>query len=296
MNDIEIQAVVDGYMDEALATSASQNGIGKPVNLTGLTSGDTLIYDAVNDIFVKGSAIGTGDMNRALYDPDDDGIIEVAKALVGIDNADITDSIATKHTHANKATIDTIDQNLSTTGVPSFAGVNYEYWNDIIITASLLGSGASAPSYVTLAGNLRALAFNGANTTEQLYGQVEIPHDYKEGTVLKPHIHWSPTTTAAGNVKWQMEFLGANKGQIYGSVTTTVSAVGTAGGIVGEHLIASFPDITGTDMDISRVTYFRIFRVPTDAQDTYNDNAIVHSVGIHYQCDSPGSKGIFAKT
>lgn len=168
------------------------------------------------------------------------------------------------------------------------------YWNDINVSASALGQGASAPDVVTLIGNIQGIAFDGNATTEQLYGEIEILHDYKEGTDLRPHIHWSPTTANAGNIKWQLEYTAARKGEVF-PATSTISVVVAANGVARTHNAHEFPVIPGADFIIGTHVAFRLFRNPADAEDTYPDDALLHSFGVHYEIDTPGSRMVMQK-
>ena len=114
-------------------------------------------------------------------------------------------------------------------------------------------------------------------------------HDYKEGTNISPHIHWSPSSTASGNVKWQMTYSWVNKTGAFGSGTTaskTVAATGT----VGSHIYTTFAPIAGSGKEIGSIIALRLFRDSGDGSDTYEDDAIFLDFGIHYQCDSIGSR------
>lgn len=168
-------------------------------------------------------------------------------------------------------------------------------WDDIILNPESLGTGASAPDLTTFVGNTRAYAFNGATTLEQLYGSFEIPHGYKEGTDLRPHIHWSPTTAGTGNVKWQMEYVMAKVDQTFTTSTTTITAIDSTNAISNQHLAVEFGMMSGIDVKIGEVCRFRLFRDPTDVLDTYGADAALMSLGIHYEIDGDGSRTTFVK-
>jgi hypothetical protein len=59
-----------------------------------------------------------------------------------------------------------------------------------------------------------------AANEEELWFQVQLPHTWKEGTTIKPHIHWGIKTAGAANefVKWGLEYTWAN---IDGTIGTT---------------------------------------------------------------------------
>lgn len=169
-------------------------------------------------------------------------------------------------------------------------------WNDYNVTSFALGAGASSPDLITFlgAGNLVIHAFDGTSTAEQLYGCIELLHDYKEGTDLRPHIHYVPTTSGAGNVKWNLEYSLASNNVTFPS-TTTIAVVDTVSGIAWRHKAVEFPVISGAGLTIGTQIMFRLFRNPSDVQDTYTGDAGLLTFGLHVQIDSDGSRQIFSK-
>lgn len=162
---------------------------------------------------------------------------------------------------------------------------------DINIGSISLGTAASAPGNVTISStNIVLRGFDGNVTTEQLYGVVEIPHSYKEGTNIIPHIHWMPSTSSASNVKWQMEyFITKKSGGSAVSTATALVANSSTSGIAWEGIYANFNEISGTNLTIGSQLAFRLFRDPTDLSDTYPDDAVVETIGFHYRLDTIGS-------
>lgn len=177
--------------------------------------------------------------------------------------------------------------------------VNYSDgpWEDIVIPVAALGTGPSAPDLVAFgpSGNLKLHAFDGGSTTEQLYGSIEALHAWKEGTAISFHIHWAPTTANTGNVKWQLEVTIADGNGTFGA-PTTLDVTAAAGGTAWVHKLSAFPDVSGTGYHIGAIGVFRLFRNPSDAADTYPDDAVVMSIGVHYQRDTPGSVQRTSKT
>jgi hypothetical protein len=165
-------------------------------------------------------------------------------------------------------------------------------WNDINMPASALRLGATAPDAISVlgAGSIQTLGFDGNATVESVHGAAEILHGYVEGSDIEFHVHWMPTTANAGNVKWQLEYSWIDKDGTFAN-PTTISVIQAAGGTAWVHKRADFPAISGTGMAINSAVLFRLFRDPTDGDDTYNnDDAALVQVGIHYQIDVYGSR------
>jgi hypothetical protein len=171
-----------------------------------------------------------------------------------------------------------------------------DQWEDENIAGITLGAGSSGPDLIALNTTpINVYAFDGGATIEQLYGMIEIPHAYKQGSDITLHIHWMPTTTGTGNVKWGINYQWVNAGDVYSSsatlATVTVAASGTAWDGTNTDVVV----ISGTGKNISSQFAFRLFRDPSDAADTYAGDAALINVGIHYQKDGNGSNNITSK-
>lgn len=166
-----------------------------------------------------------------------------------------------------------------------------EGWNDINFEALSLGKGASAPNQINIlfSGNLQGLAFDGVNIAEQLYGGGEVLHGYKEDTAIYPHVHWMPTVNSSrGDITWFLEYSWANTNSTY-TAPVTINVTQTISNDAWVHLRADFPAIAGTGYEVGSHLVFRLYRDPTVSTDTYEHDAALLSVGIHYEVDSIGS-------
>ncbi len=173
-------------------------------------------------------------------------------------------------------------------------------WNDVWATDLVVPSGATAPDRATIPGatNLDAWAFDGNATTESLGSSFEIPHDYEEGTDLRPHLHWAGSSAGAGNVKWNFTYTLIVPGaEATAEATLTFTAANPGLGANSRPIGAAteFPVISGTGLKIGTIIRFRLFRNPGDAADTYADDALLFQAGIHYELDALGSRQVFTK-
>lgn len=164
-------------------------------------------------------------------------------------------------------------------------------WEDQNFAGVALGTGASPPSLIQLNGHsIYVAAFDGVATVEQLFGGTELPHAWKVGTDIYPHLHWSATTADAGNVKWQLSYQWLNNGDTAGT-DTTVSVTQAAPAVAWKVQRADFPAISGTGKNKGSQLMLRLFRDPTDGADTYAHNAaITATFGFHYERDMTGSR------
>lgn len=169
-------------------------------------------------------------------------------------------------------------------------------WRDADITPLSLALGASAPDRIAYNGtSIEVLGFDGVGTMEEVHGGAEYNHESLEGADIQFHVHWSPTTGDAGNVKWQLAYVWVD---IDGIATdeTVISVTQAASGTAWDKQKVAFPMIDGAGKTIGSQIGFRFFRDPMDAADTYGaDAAITFTVGVHYQIDTGGSRQITTK-
>jgi hypothetical protein len=140
-----------------------------------------------------------------------------------------------------------------------------------------------------------------ASSEEELYFTVQLPHSYKIGSALYPHVHWTTVTgTPSGtNVVWGLEYTVVGFGGQFPTTTIMTgnslnSVVGTPSG-TGQHLITSLGTMAGTGLGISTVLVCRLFRATGDANDTFANEVGLLGFDFHYEKDTQGSRQEFVK-
>lgn len=171
-----------------------------------------------------------------------------------------------------------------------------ERWEDLRFPAQtllILGIGQD-PSRDATDG---LLVFDAAST-ERVFVQAQLPHGWKEGTALRPHVHWMKTTSASGNVLWQLDYKWAPIGEVMDADFTTLSSSMVANGdndTVDEHLVTSLGSISGIGKSVSDMLVMKLSRIGGDAADTYGADCRLLEFDIHHVRDSLGSIEEFTK-
>lgn len=150
-------------------------------------------------------------------------------------------------------------------------------------------TGYTAPGTAAIVGNIHVPTFD-ASIVESLGMTFVIPNDIQPNSFLYPVIHWEPTTTDAGTVRWGIEYSVARVGlDSFTSVTTAyIEQVSSA--VIGNHLAVELLDankIASTDPE--SVILMRVFRDATHANDTYTGDAGLVSIGLRYQSTQLGT-------
>lgn len=131
---------------------------------------------------------------------------------------------------------------------------------------------------------------------------VQMPHAWKEGTNIFPHVHWT-SKTAPGNsrVTWGLEYSWISVGgEFPNTVIITGSAVATpnSGSIVAqEHVITPLGSggIDGSGKTLSSMLVCRLFRNSSAGTDDFTGDAGLLEFDFHYQIDSDGSNQEYEK-
>jgi hypothetical protein len=179
-------------------------------------------------------------------------------------------------------------------------------WDDMMVFPDATGqSSSTAPVYGLFKNNSGSqgvwLWWFSEATEQEVYFTLQIPHSYKEGSTLYPHVHWTTkdATPTGSNVVWAVEYTVIAIGGIFPSTSTitgntVISGIGTPTG-TGQHLINSLGTITGTGLGISTIICGRLYRKVSDANDTFNKPVGLLGFDIHFEKDTEGSRNEFTK-
>lgn len=180
-------------------------------------------------------------------------------------------------------------------------------WDDLMIPGhGVKTTGSSPPDLMTVFGPSSTIdyyAFDGGSTLEQVYFSLQLPHKWKEGSTIYPHVHFAPTSTNTGDttprvVRFTLEYTWANVGAAFGNSTTINldSDPFVPNTSLWSHLLCkNGTGISGTGKTLSSMLMCRLFRDPTDNADTYPQDAAFLQFDIHYEIDSLGSEDEYIK-
>ena len=150
--------------------------------------------------------------------------------------------------------------------------------------------GTASPPSVDTADPFGGTFLFDAASTEVVAGIAQMPHGWKTGSEIRPHVHWSPVDASAGNVAWRLSYQIANGGDVFpGSLTTAGIEVDAADGVADKHQVHG---LTAIDMSAYRescVIVWKVERVGGDAADTYAADARFYEFDIHYQITKNGT-------
>ncbi len=175
-------------------------------------------------------------------------------------------------------------------------------WEDLRVTLDKGQTSASLGFLPGASAGPEIWYFRNASGVDAMSFTVQLPHSWKVGTKIYPHIHWTPNTSASGNVEWNLDYTWANFDAVTPQVfptTTTSTVVATGPFTAGIHLITPLTTanvgIDATGKKVSSVLVCRIWRDSNHVSDTYNANAGGVSIDFHYEMDTFGSRSEYSK-
>jgi len=129
---------------------------------------------------------------------------------------------------------------------------------------------------------------------DEVFFTCQVPHSWREGTELRPHIHWTPrnrgVAEAGKTVAWKLDYSIASPDGVF-LASSTVDLTDACSGVDDMHEFSVSGSIPGTGLIVSAILMGRLYR---DAGDTWV-GAIAAQLpallefDIHYLANSLGS-------
>ena len=173
-------------------------------------------------------------------------------------------------------------------------------WEDLRFDGLSTRSGTVAPKDTTgFRGNAAFQTRNLINTqADEVQFSVQMPHAWKSGSSIYPHVHISPISAAATPVTVSLVFdcYDATIGGTFPAASTLYTVTTSWSGAAWQHLLAgNTTAYTMTGMGLSAVQKCRMFRDNT-VTDNYADEIALLYIDWHYEVDTPaGSRQPLAK-
>lgn len=162
-------------------------------------------------------------------------------------------------------------------------------WADIVSEFYTRG-GPASPGVSQFTGGIYLLEFSDTDTLEA-FANFHVPHSYKPGTGIYPHIHFSVQGNNAGTVRWGCEYTFARRhdstGQIAFPATSTIYIdFAVPANSAYKHFVAeAVTPISGTNVEVDGMFMCRFFREPTHANDTFAGSVWAITADLHIEVD-----------
>lgn len=191
--------------------------------------------------------------------------------------------------HAQNAQVSELEcHNLHVNGQVEYQDT---FWEDLRFpTQGINPLGTASPPSIDTADPYGGTFLFDPASTEVIAGIAQMPHEWKAGTAIHPHIHWMPTDAGAGDVAWRLSYQIADIGEDFPAVLTTAGIeVDAADGSAVKHQIHFLTNIDMTGYKESCIMVWKIERVGGDGSDTYAADARFLEFDILYEISKPGT-------
>lgn len=182
-------------------------------------------------------------------------------------------------------------------GSLSYVG-NATRWEDLKVPVNSvkIKNTLTEPTWRDFRGNTALLWFDNG---DDVVFTVQMPHAWKEGSRIYPHVHWVTETNAGINVSWALEYTWSNPGEVFpttSTITGNVPGVGSGNAYVHNITPLGTDGISGKDglnnnHTLSSMLVCRLYR----DSDSYSGEAGLLEIDFHYQVDSDGSNQEYTK-
>jgi len=170
---------------------------------------------------------------------------------------------------------------------------NSTVWDDIRVSLITRGSGGVNPVFSQIQGKLFAYKFSGTADNE-IFFEIQMPHGWKEGTKIYPHVHWAPNGTSTASVTWGMDYEWQNINGTFSGTTANIFTNIAADGVAKKQQITNIgTGIEETDKKISSMILCRLYRAGNS--DTNNDECFLLAFDVHYEVNTIGSREVITK-
>lgn len=186
-------------------------------------------------------------------------------------------------TGSNYVTIDNVD------GVRLYGSATT--WDDlrVPITSTKVSGTATEPTFT------KVLSYGGTSTGVfgyqfsasrecEVFFNAQLPHTWRAGGYIYPHVHWIHPGTNTTSVIWGLEYTWDNYNSTLGTSTSIIYATATPTGTVNATYLTSLGSIDGTGKVASSMILCRFFRNVSAAA----GSPVVTDFDFHYEIDSLG--------
>jgi hypothetical protein len=179
-------------------------------------------------------------------------------------------------------------------GVITAGGLNLSdtVWDDLRFPAqSINPAGSATPP--TISNTTGMLEFSGS-VDNVIAGAGQMPHKWKYGTTVYPHLHLLFPNTNTNNTRWKLEYnivpLGGNAVNAYGSYSDGGTIDIPNANNARTHVLAPFSPISMAGYVGSTMIMWKISRLAaSDATDNDTQIAVLMEFDLHYEVDKLGS-------
>lgn len=164
-------------------------------------------------------------------------------------------------------------------------------WADIVAEIYTRG-GPSSPVPTLYKGSIYLYEFTPTDMLET-FSNFHIPHSWRVGSMLYPHLHFSVKSNDTGVVRLGFEYTGANRHDdtgviVFGDTQTIYLEFTIPANSAYTHFVAEVPELGGIDgsqLNVDAMVMMRIFRDGAHVNDTFPESIWGITADLHIEVD-----------
>jgi len=130
--------------------------------------------------------------------------------------------------------------------------------------------------------------------TREAFAEFHIPHIWKPGTMMYPHVHFSVLSSGSGTVRWGIEYMWArtNSSNAFFTYPATTETLYIEQVIAANsqrvHFVSEAAQdngLDGTNMEVDGMILCRLFRDGSHSNDTFNEDVFAITLDLHTETD-----------
>lgn len=163
-------------------------------------------------------------------------------------------------------------------------------WTDVTVPLTGTTAPATNPAVLTNVdgSGIFVYGFQNGATANNLQFTIQLPHGYKAGTNIKPHLHLAPIDNAGGNANIGVTYKISNDGSAMEATVTDYQVVVLPSTTLAQDVLV-FDDIAGTNLIESSIIIGTLTRTPGAGDDNYANTVLALSFDVHYEVEKLGS-------
>jgi hypothetical protein len=128
----------------------------------------------------------------------------------------------------------------------------------------------------------------------EAFAEFHIPHTWKPGTMMYPHVHFTTLSPLAGTVRWGFEYIFARtqRSDAFTQYPATTETIYLEQPITANtertHFVVEAPEgqgIPGTNLEVDGMILVRVFRDGAHVNDTFEADVFGITVDLHTEID-----------
>jgi len=164
-------------------------------------------------------------------------------------------------------------------------------WADIV-SELIIRDTPSAPIGTVFKGAIPLWEFP-TNDMREAFVNFHIPHSWKPGTMVYPHVHFATASNLSGVVRWAFEYTWARRHDSTGqrtfmAVQTIYVDFTITANSADEHFVCEAPQdggIAGAGLEVDSMILMRVYRDGLHVNDTFPASVLGITADLHYEVD-----------